>query len=154
MGEVAAAAAIVGAGIQIYGQITANNDQAAAEEENAAYYAEQAEFARQATVRELSLYNIESEDFLGRQKTQIAKGGVNLTGSALLVLGETMMRQMEERKAIISDGKAKEREALLRAGASSEQAGRLTSFSNNVLPAIGTTLTTAASVGTSLGKAS
>lgn len=149
---IAAGASIVGAGISIYGQVKANADQAEAERANAAFYQEQAEFARQATNREVSLYTEQASQFTGNLIGQIAKGGVTQSGSALQLLADTRLKQINETDAIVEDGRMKTREALLKAGASIGNADRLSDFGNNFLPAFGTVLTVGSDVGMKLAR--
>lgn len=143
-----AAAAGIGAATKIYGSIKANQAQAEAERANALFYEEQAQFARESTFRSLEIYQDEAEDFRGKQIGAIAAGGLQMTGSALAILADTELKKVRESDAIIRDGKFKEREAFLKAGASIEQAERLSGFVANVLPA----LSTAAEVGVSIYK--
>lgn len=152
MAHIAAGAAIVGAGISIYGNYKANQAQAKAEEANGAFYKEQAEFARQAGVRELDLYDTESKQFLGNQISQIAKGGVTQSGSALLILADTRAQQFKESAAIADNSNAKVHEALLKAGASYDQAKRLKSTEATLLPAVGTALTTGSNLGLAMSR--
>jgi len=139
LGSIAAA----GLATSAYGNIKANQAQAEAERANASFLEEQARFAQAATQRELSIYRDQSEEFRGAQVSAFARGGVDLTGSPMLVLANAKARQVGEERAIIDDGKAKAREAFLKAGASMEQAERLSSFEANVLPVIGQGLSTA-----------
>jgi hypothetical protein len=137
-----AGAAILGTGVSIYGQYKANKAQAAAEEVNAAFYEEQAKFAEESLQRELAIYQEQAEEFKGSQISGYARGGVDMSGSPLLVLATTKARQEAEKEAMIANSKMQQREAYLKAGASYEQASRLTSFSNNALPAVGAALNT------------
>lgn len=144
----ALAATIAGGALKTYGNIKANQAQAEAERANAAFYQEQAQFARESTARALEIYQDDAEDFRGKQVGAIAAGGLQMTGSALAILADTELKKVRESDAIIRDGKFKEREAFLKAGASIEQAERLSGFTANVLPAI----STAAEVGVSIYK--
>ena len=129
-------ATLFGGAVKAYGNIKAN----------AAFYREQAEFAREATNRTLEIYQDDTDTFVGQQKTSIAKSGISLSGSALLALADTKFKSLREEEAILRDGKFKEQEALLKAGASIDQADRISSFSNNALPAFGTAINTGVSI--------
>lgn len=143
-----ATTAVVGAGAKIIGNAKANAAQRQAELANAAFYTEQAQFAEQATERSLKIFYDESMELRSRQRSQGARGGATGGGSALLLLADTVARQYEEQEAIKEDGRMKAREAYLKAGASMDQAERLSGFAANGLPAIGTIITAAADVGT------
>ena len=134
--------AAVGTGVSIYGQVKANSAQAEAERSNAAFYQEQAEFAREAGDRTLKIFEDQAAEFFGKQKTSFAKAGVDISGSPLLALADTQRRAYEEGTALKEDTRMKVREAYLKAGASSDTADRLSSFTTNGLPAIGQVLTT------------
>jgi len=138
---------LLGEGVEAYGKVKANREQAKAEMENANFLREQAEFARQAMVRELEIFGAETEEFIGRQTTQAAASGIDVGGSALLLMADTRMKQMREESAIKEDSRMRMREAALKAGASEEQAKRLTNFWNNALPVAGGLLETGARIG-------
>ena len=137
MAVVAAVGAVVGAATSVYGVIKGNQAQSAAEEANAKFYAEQAEYAQKAGERELAIYRDQAEEFFGAQSSAAARGGVEISGSPLLALADTRSRQLREEAAIKMDTATKVREAMLKGGASQENANRLSSFEANFLPAIG-----------------
>ncbi len=143
-----AAAVAIGGAAKMYGNMKANSAQAEAERANALFYEEQAQFARESTFRSLEIYQDDAEDFRAKQLGAIARGGVAFSGSALEIMADTELKRIRESDAIVRDGKFKEREAFLKAGASIEQAERLTGFTANALPAI----STAAEVGVSIYK--
>jgi len=145
-------AAAVGTAVSAYGNYKANMAQSEAERANAAFYEEQAEFARQAGLREEELYKDQSEEFIGRQISQAGKGGAEMSGSALLAFGDSKLRQIKETEAIKFDSAAKVREALLKAGASRKTATSLTSWENMFLPPAGQALGTATQMGLALRK--
>lgn len=128
---------IFGGVTKVVGNVKANAAQAAAEEANAAWYQEQAEFARQSTSRSLTIFRDEAEDFRSKQVGAVARGGVTLSGSPLLALMDTSIKRQREEESIIENGRMQRKEALMKAGASLEQAERLTGFWNNALPALG-----------------
>jgi hypothetical protein len=126
--------------------------QSEAEKANAAFYDEQAEFARQAGLREQEVFEDQSNEFMGRQISQAGAGGVELSGSALLAFGDSKLRQIREVGAIKFDSAAKVREALLKAGASRQAAERITSWENMFLPPAGQALGTATQVGLGIAR--
>ena len=146
-----AAAAVVSAGIQIYGQWKANKAQADAERQNASFYKEQADFAEAALGRELAIYEEQTQEFRAGQIAGYGTSGVDLSGSPLLVLATTTARAEGEKDAMRANTAMQFREAMLKAGASLEQANRLGSFANNALPAFGTALGAATQVASLTG---
>lgn len=82
---------------------------------NADWLEEQAEHARQATRRELTIHGREVNEVFGAQVSSFGKGGLDLTGSPLLVLANTRMREFEEARAISEQGYMQVREASLKA---------------------------------------
>jgi hypothetical protein len=154
MAALTAALVGIGTAASIYGQVKANAAEAEANRQNASFLREQADFAAEAGARELAIFKDNADQFFGNQVTSIGAGGVAVSGSALQVLADTKMRTMREEQAIKADTAFKQREALLRAGASMEQAERLSSFEANVLPGIGTIATTGASYYVNMSKSS
>lgn len=91
------------------------NAEASAYEANARWLREQAEFARLSTVRELTIHEREVEEFRGGQISGVARGGLDFSGSALVTLANTRMREFEEQRAIKEMGDLQVREASLKA---------------------------------------
>lgn len=143
----AAASAMIlgGTGLSIMGQAQSSKAEAEAEFANAAYLKEQADFAREAGRRTVNAFDVEAAEFLGNQKSGFSAGGVALSGSPLAVIGDTLARQGVEREGIKLDSFAKEREALLKAGASYSNAKKLSNWKSRFLPAAGTGLVGGAS---------
>jgi len=110
----AAVTSLLGTGTSIWGQIESGRAQMSAERANAAFYAEQSEFARRSMMREYELYNDQAAEYTGEVISQAGKGGAVLSGSPLLYLGTVFARQEAERTAILEDGNFKVREANLR----------------------------------------
>lgn len=142
----AALAVVAGSALQIYGQSQATAKQAKAEEENANYLMEQAAFTREAERRVLNTFDQDAEQFKGSQISGYSAGGVSLAGSPLAVLADTIGKQMQDRSAIQLDYQAKEREALLKAGASYRQANDLRGWKSKYLPGAAIGLQTAGQV--------
>lgn len=129
-----------GSALNIYGNIQANKKQAIAERENAKYLEEQAAFTREAERQALNIFQDESEQFLGSQISGYSRGGVALGGSALAVFADTISKQLAEKESIKLDYQSKEREALLKAGASYRQAEYLSNWKTNFLQSSSTGL--------------
>lgn len=131
----AAVAMGVGAGMQLYGQYQANKAEAKAEEQNALFYQEQAKIALEAAKREQLIFEDESEQFLGTQINAFVKGGVDLSGSALMKIAATQQQIAAESETILATGKRNERLSLLKADQANKNAKRLSSTSYNLLQA-------------------
>jgi len=99
-----AAAGIFGAVEQAKNENEAINiEQEATQQEqlaNALFFEQQAKFERLAEKRELALFEDESEEFISEQVSATAASGVDMSGSALLRIGESRVRQAEERDII------------------------------------------------------
>lgn len=128
------------AAVKIYGQYEANKAQAKAERANAKYYGEQAKLAKQAALRTKAIFDRESDAFVGTQVNMFAKAGVDLSGSALLIISQTKANQQAESNAILIDGNATERLARMRMQSSYATAKTLNSQGYNLLQAGGTVL--------------
>jgi cell division protein FtsL len=111
--------------------VIAEQDAAHAEEDalqaNANWYMEQAEFAHRSTVRELKIQNDESKEFYGEQVSGIARGGLDMSGSPLLLLAQTKLRAYEEKQAIIDYGNIQYREASLKGEIANRQRDQIKS---------------------------
>lgn len=81
---------------------------------NGNWFMEQAEFARQSTVRELRIHQRDTAEFYGEQVSGIARGGLDMSGSPLLLLAQTKMIEYEEREAIKAQGEINFKEASLK----------------------------------------
>lgn len=131
----------VGVGLQVYSQYQADKAEAEAELENALWLDEQAAFAQEAAEREATIFGRESEMLIGEQVGGFAKAGVEMSGSALDVIGESKALANMELEAIIKAGEFKVREATLKAGASRKRAEQLSDPTSQLLKAGGTILT-------------
>jgi len=137
----AAAVIAVATVVTVAGQIKARRDQARAEERNAAFLAEQAEFARQAGEREVTLFERESGEVLAGQIGSFAKAGLDFSGSPLLRVTETRRLILEEKEAIRKNARFNVRFANVRAEASRKRARDLKDPLNTLLGSGGTLLT-------------
>lgn len=141
MGAVGVGAIIAGTAIDAYGRYKANQAQADADEQNAAFYREQADFAQKAGDREINVYEDEANQFEGSQKSSYARGGVELSGSPLLAFGDTKFREMQQVDAIKQKTAQSVLEASLRGTSAQNSADSLNSFAGQALPLAGTLLT-------------
>lgn len=112
----------IGGIFQTIGDQRASSAEARAHKANAQWFAEQAEFARLSTQRELRIFDRDAKEFYGEQVSGIARGGIDLSGSPLLVLAQTKMEQFEERRAIEEMGAIQYKEASTKASISAGQA--------------------------------
>ena len=122
----------VGTVIKSFGQIKANNDQAAAERQNAAYYREQADFARKAGDRKRTIFDRESTVVYGDQVAGFAKAGVDTTNSSFFLAQQVLYRQTES-FAIKQESDFNVRLAMLRAEQAESTANALSDPLNNAL---------------------
>lgn len=120
------AAAVMGAGtiMQSYGRYRATLDQADAEEVNAAWYREQADFAREAGDRQAMIFDRESKILFGEQRSAFAKSGVNPSESSFF-MAQQMLYRSQEGYAIDKEADFNERLANLRANQAQETARSL-----------------------------
>lgn len=84
--SVAAGLYVVGTVYNMYQQGEADRDQAAAEERNAAFFMEQAAFARRAGEREQAIFSRQTDQFIDAQMGRVAKSGVNFSGQTASVV--------------------------------------------------------------------
>lgn len=130
-----------GAALQIWGQYSANQAQAEQERQNAAFYDEQAKFAQESALRQSALASQEYEFRKGAQFSAYAKGGVDISGSAAVVLADTLANKVNELNAIKRKGEMEVKLARMRGAQSSDQADMLSSPGYNLLQTSGTLLT-------------
>jgi hypothetical protein len=126
----------VGLGLQAYGMFRANNAQAAAEEANAGFFREQADFAREAGDRQRKIFNHESDYLFGDQMSAFAKAGVD-TGSSSYFMSQQVLFRQEESYAIKKEADMNVRLAMLRADQSQQTANSLRNPVNTLLPIMG-----------------
>jgi len=127
-----------GTGIQVAGQFMSNFAQASAERQNAEFFKEQAEYARQSARRAEDIAEFDYTAKIGNQNSAYARGGVDISGSAALTIGGTIRNMMEEIMAIRKKGNMESRLAMMRARQSSERSETLGSFQYNALELGGT----------------
>ena len=122
-----------GTTLSIIGNYKANRDQARMEDANAAFYDEQADYNRAASLREEQVYQIESAGERGEQVAGFAGRGIELEGSALDIVMETDYLIGQEIAAIRTEGAMNERVNRLKAESSRKYAKGLRDPLNNLL---------------------
>jgi hypothetical protein len=131
-----------GTAIQIFSRYQANKAQAEAELQNAAFYQDQALFAKQAGLREANLAANRYAQLQSAQVSRAAKGGVDVAaGSMASTLAQTISDRAEELVAIKRKSELDFKLASLRGLQSAEQGNILGSPGFNLMQAGGTLLT-------------
>lgn len=134
---------IGGTGLNMLGQYRANLAQAGAEERNARYLQEQADFMAATARRDEQLLRSDREQVKGAQRSAFGSSGVLMTGSALEVIADTEFKTEVEASAIRKEAKIREQLARARARDARDAAGTLKSTEYNLMQAGGTILSTA-----------
>jgi hypothetical protein len=135
--------ALMGAGIalNVIGNYRANMEKADAEAANAAFYREQAAFAKETGERAERISERQYQRLYGEQVGAFASAGVDIgSGSALDVLAESRVIQMEERAAIRKEASMNVRLAMLRSDAAMSASASYSDSTNNLLQAGGSIL--------------
>ncbi len=101
--------------MEVSAQASADAAAASAEDRNAAFAMEAAEFEKESSEREQEIFRREAELQFGEQVSAFAKGGVDLSGSPLLVLADSKRVAGTELSAIKREGEFRIRRALLQA---------------------------------------
>lgn len=104
----------VGTVLGAYGDFMSSQARAAAERKNAAFYREQAEYARRAGIRQRQIFDRQSKVIEGQQLSGFAKSGIDTVNSSLFMATQKLYRQQES-AAIQEEADFNERLALLRA---------------------------------------
>lgn len=143
---------VAGTALQIVGNLRANFDQARGELQNAAIYREQAALAQFAKEREIGLIARDYATTYGRQTSAYARGGVDVSGSAGLMLGMTMARYAEEAFATARKYDLESKIAMMRGDRSQEYADTLRSGEYNLLQGATTVLNAASEYGRAGGS--
>lgn len=138
---ITAAVGVMGAGIIVNGiaRKEAAEAEAAIEQQNAAYYREQAQFAKEAGERSQRIFDRETLVLFGEQKSQLANANVGEEVVSSFMSGQIQARR-EEREAIGKDTEANVRLAMLRGGMSDQRADMLTDSSIQNLSILGDAL--------------
>jgi len=132
----------VGTGLQIFGNLMANYNQAQAEARNALFYQEQAKFAQESAIRQEALAASQYTKLSGSQLSAYAKGGIDISGSVATVISETFSRKTEEIIAIRRKGEMEFKLARLRGIEAENKAQLLQDPFYNLMQAGGTALNT------------
>ena len=120
---------VAGIGLQVFGQIKANEAQADAERQNAAFFDMQKKQAEQATRRAQDLFEDESDFFIGDQVSAFSKAGIDISGSALLQIAGVKGQVGREKAAIAAEGRSTATLAGMRADNARSVASQLSSTS-------------------------
>lgn len=137
---VAIGAAIVGTGLQLYGQKKSRDAVKKQELENIALLEKQNKFAQQAVQRETEIFYEEGQQLIGNQASTFAANGVDISGSALMTLIDTEINIDNEIADIKQQAKNEGVIALDRINASRSRLREMNSFSNKYLPYASTIL--------------
>lgn len=105
----------VGGGLSAISGYQSDMAQADAEIQNAEYFKKQAFYSQAATERELDIFQNEVDDLMGRQISGYGKAGVSMSGSPLLLMGQTKDRADAELAAIKEKGRQNVELTLMRA---------------------------------------
>jgi hypothetical protein len=134
--------ALLGGGLVLksYGEFKANMDQADSEAQNASFYREQAEFSRLAGIRQREIFERETAQLEGEQRTGFAKGGVDSTSTVDFFSAQTYTWQQES-LAIKRESDMNVRLAMLRADNAHQTAERLRDPLTNALQIGGNAIT-------------
>lgn len=122
-----------GTALQIFGNLQANYNQALAEEKNAQFYKEQADFVLDSTFRESEIAKGAYEARKGQQISAIYRGGADLSGSAAAIVANTIAEKADELAAIKRKGELDYKLAILRSRNAASSAKELRDPVNNIL---------------------
>ncbi len=126
-----AVGALYGAGhlIQGVGQYQNATAQEAQERQNAAFYREQAEFAKKSGERQRLIFDRESQILYGEQLSGFAKAGIDTSSSAEFMAREILYRDQES-QAIRAEADLNVKLARMRANAAEVSANDIASAKN------------------------
>jgi len=111
--------------MQEQGRKKSLRDQAAAEEANALFFAEQQSFVEMQGRRQLSIFDDESNTFIADKVSLIAQAGVDLSGNLLSVLANESAKIAGEHNAILLQNEFKSKLAGMRVASSEFNASNL-----------------------------
>ena len=120
-------------GLQIYGNVKANLDEAEAEAQNVAWMKEQSNLIEKTTQREKEIYNRASLNEISAIDNAFASSGIRMDGTALAYKQQQEFIRMQEMEAIELEGRANLRAAMLKISATESKIRSLTSFETNAL---------------------
>lgn len=144
---------VAGMALNLYGQYSANQAQAAAEDQNTEFFEAQAKYAEFAGARERKIFADKASYERGQQISAIAASGVDLTSqSALEVIAGQSSNALDELNAIDVKNALDVRLARARAGQSRDKAAGLRDPMNMFYSGGGTILTSSASMLNSSSK--
>ena len=144
---------LMGAGtaLQIAGQWMSNWEMAQQERRNAAFYQEQAQYARLSAMRAEQIAEFDYTHKVGQQISDYAGSGVDISGSAATTIGGTLKNAIDEVWATKKKGDMDVKLATMRGSFAQDRADTLASPGYNALQA-GTTLLRAYAGSEGFGK--
>lgn len=116
---------IVGTVMSIAGQMQQNQAEAEQEAMNAAYYLQQALYAKEAAIRQASVSTFDYAERISTQISRYTAGNVAMSGSATLTVGGTLSQMTKELWAIKRKGEMDYTLANMRAQGARERASQL-----------------------------
>jgi hypothetical protein len=128
-----AALMLAGTAMQIAGQWASNSAAAAQEKINAAFYREQAVYARQSAMRAEASAEFDYTTKIGMQMGAFAASGVELSGSAAVTVAGTLKNSVDEIWAIKRKGDMDVQLASMRGELSADRARTLGSVGYNLM---------------------
>lgn len=132
--------ALIGAGtvLSAYGNYQANMQQSQMEAQNASYYRTEADAAKAAGARELTIFQHRADVTYGNEVGAFGAGNVDIgSGSAADVLAQSKVFDLNEKSAIEQQTNLRVNLAMLRAQQSQEHADYLSNGMNNTLELFG-----------------
>lgn len=147
-----AQAALVGAGMQVFGNYVQGQEAANAAEKNAEFIRFQKAKTEMAYARKIKLLEQNQAQFTSRQKGMFAKAGIGFNGSALDVIAQSQSEQKLELFSLKSERDWDLNMADLQARESEREAARYRDFGRQLIGGSGTLLSGAASARQAGGK--
>lgn len=132
---------VAGTTLSLIGQYNSNLSQAEQERQNAAFYEDQAQFARLSTARAEALASFDYSFKMGSQIGAFAASGIDVgSGSAAITIGGSIKQAVDELFAIKKKGELDFNLARMRGNIAGENAALLSSAGYNLMQAGATAL--------------
>jgi hypothetical protein len=125
--------AAIGMAMSAIGQFKQGQSEADQEEQNTAYYLQQAAYARASSQRQEQLAYFDYSNKQSQQGSHYAAGNVELSGSAAITMGGTLSQMTKEIWAIQEKGKLENDLATMRAQGANDRANALRDPMNQIL---------------------
>lgn len=129
-----------GAAVQWYGQKEANKAEARAQRANALEFQAQKKLSEMAARREADIFLDESAAFIGEQVSSLAKSGVQMGASELMVIADSESKASREYAAIQAGAAGRASIFDMQTQQANTAAARLRSSSYNNVQTLGTVL--------------